>query len=1174
MAIRPIFPKLALLVLIPIFVFSTANLFAQTNVTTNAGDESNGSLGWAVTTLNNAGAGAISIANVGPITLTQPLPTVSQTVTFLGVGMGVIGQDNAQSQFLFQQGFTLGSSAALTFTDNGALSSGLDAALTAASWNLSSNSSFAVIGGNGGPQTAGGGAFITWGTASAASGSGFLIQGGSGGVSSIAGDGGEAAVTAISLSLSGAHGTLAGGAGGDSTYQNGNGGSATLSLGSLNMDTAAQLGLTGGDGGVSTTGGLGNGGNAVITANSVSLTGTGTQLNITGGTGGGPTTIITEAGPADAGNGGIALLTASSVTVDSQAQLNVKGGAGGSVTLGSSGSGGNGGSVTVYLGELSLTNGGSTGVTSGAGGQGFNGSTGGSAFVTVGSLSQGTGSTLSLVSGAGGGSSSGGNLNFIANSQTLASGATFIAVGGAGGSGMTIGGDGGAVQVYDQALTLSSGSLWELQGGTGGTGTSSNGSGSAVLATLANLQGSGTVSMGGPGQQTLQLISGNFSGVLEGTEGLDVEGYGVVTLTGNNAYTGGTTVSFARLIVGSDSNLGTGNLTLDGGTLEGDVFSTSKTVSLTSHGGIFDSSIQAVFNGVISGPGGLQLTGGGLFGLNAVNTYTGPTTVLLGFLDLTTGAQIAGSVTVANNGDVVGTGTVSGAVTNNGVLTAGYITPYGTLTVGSYTQGSTGYLEAILSPSQSNLLVVNGLASLDGSLAVSQTAGTYSGISYRYIVLSAGSITGIFSTSDDFLLPNWNTFLGYGSNAVTLALYRTGVDFTPLAMGANQTAVAQALNAAVSTGNFGMAAKLNEFYALPSGQGAVLGQLTGDIYAALPNVLLDNVQFEDSLLFDRLDGNGAGMAGVQAPSKAPGRAGLVRNILSAEVQGQGGNAAGLASPGVGGLWVENTDSAGFVNGDGNMEGLNKSNYGFLAGYDTEFSKGFTGGVMGGYVHTDVNGTTTGDKVGVDGIQFGAYGSKKFGPVDASLVVGYSLDHFTANRAVSIGSDVTQLAGAYDGNQIQAALQGAYDLGLSGFTAKPLVGVEYAHLGENAFTETGSDSLALAIPAQSYDSVRPYLGVEGTKAFILDQDLGLIPRLNLSVSQELITSPASYQAAFNGAPNNPFTVKGVTPSATTISMEAGTKIIFGKQFNLFANYQGHFSGTQNLNTFNGGLDIAF
>lgn len=1160
--------------LAPLFLFTAVQVSAQTVVTTNAGDESNGSLGWAVTTLNNAGAGAISIENVGLITLTQPLPSVSQTVTFLGTSFNIIGQDTAQSQLLFQQAFTLGPSASLNFHNNGVLSSGLDAATTASSLGISSNAFFGIYGGDGGPQTNGGGAFATWGTASASSSSGFVIQGGSGGVSSIAGNGGAAAVTTGSLTLSGAHGFIVGGGGGDSNYQNGNGGSATLSLGSLNLDTAAQLDLTAGSGGVS-TGGLGSGGNAVLAAISVSMTGTNTQLYLTGGAGGGPTAIITEAGPANAGDGGSVLFSSSSVTVDSQANINIYGGPGGTLVPGSFGHGGAGGAVTAFLGSLNLTNGGFMGVTAGAGGQGAKGWFGGAALVTVGSLTEGTNSTLSIVSGAGGGSLDGGSLNFTMASQTLASGATFIAQGGAGGSGAVNGGNGGAVQVGGQVLTLSSGSLWEVLGGAGGTGTSTNGTGSAVFVSLYDLEGSGTVSLGGPGTQTLQLTTGDFSGVLAGTEGLDVVGYGVVTLTGANTYSGGTTLSTGILIVNSDSNLGTGNLTLDAGTLETGNFATSKAVSLTANGGtiVATPGNAVTFNGVISGPGGLVLTAGGTFDLNASNTYTGLTNLIDGTLDLS--GQVVGPVAVSGGSSLIGTGTISGAVTNNGTLQAGDGGPGSSMTVGnfiqngSYTQGSNGNFNAIVSPSTSNYLFVYGDVNLAGSLSVSQTVGTYNGISFRYSIVDCwnGKLTGTFTAINNSLMANWGSSVLYDFDNATLALYRTDADFTPWATGANQFAAAQALNAAVSTGNADMAAKLNEIYAMPSGQGMVLGQLKSDIYTALPGILLDNLQFEDNRLFDRLDGTSSAGTGAA-------HAQLVRNILSAEVSGPAAKAAGLSDTGFRGLWVENTDSAGTVNGDSNLEGFNQSNYGFLAGFDTELFDGFTSGLMGGWVHTDVTGNSWGEKVAVDSADFAAYGGKKFGSFQLDGVAGVCVDHFTSNRSVSIGSDINPLSAVYEGSRFQGALQGAYAFDLSGFTVKPLVGAQYGHFSENRFTESNSDSLGLSVPALNTDSLRPYLGLESTRYFTLDQDLGLIPRVNLSVSQDLMNSAVSYQEFFLGAKDNPFTMTGITPSATMISVEAGTQVVFGKQINLFANYQGHFSGTQGLNTFNGGLDISF
>ena len=106
-------------------------------VTTNAGDQSLDSLGWAVTTLNasGGGGGGVSFNNgSSPITLSQPLPAFSNNVTFLGQDLNLTGQDNSQSQLLFQQSFNQQDN--LILQNNGGLSGGLDAAVTASSWTM------------------------------------------------------------------------------------------------------------------------------------------------------------------------------------------------------------------------------------------------------------------------------------------------------------------------------------------------------------------------------------------------------------------------------------------------------------------------------------------------------------------------------------------------------------------------------------------------------------------------------------------------------------------------------------------------------------------------------------------------------------------------------------------------------------------------------------------------------------------------------------------------------------------------------------------------------------------------------------------------------------------------------------------------------------------------------
>jgi outer membrane autotransporter protein len=132
---------------------------------------------------------------------------------------------------------------------------------------------------------------------------------------------------------------------------------------------------------------------------------------------------------------------------------------------------------------------------------------------------------------------------------------------------------------------------------------------------------SGTVF--GPGR--LQIGSGN------------IEATGTVALSGTNTYTGGTLITAgATLSVNADAALGTGAITLTGGELQTTSnFVTARTIALNTLG-IFTNRLaaaggtSAIYQGVISGSGGLQI-GDGRFGtvvFRAVNTYLGDTTVI------------------------------------------------------------------------------------------------------------------------------------------------------------------------------------------------------------------------------------------------------------------------------------------------------------------------------------------------------------------------------------------------------------------------------------------------------------------------------------------------------------------------------------------------------------------
>src|SRR5260221_6884601 len=112
------------------------------------------------------------------------------------------------------------------------------------------------------------------------------------------------------------------------------------------------------------------------------------------------------------------------------------------------------------------------------------------------------------------------------------------------------------------------------------------------------------------------------------------------------------------LVVNSDSNLGTGTLSFDGGTLEalraaGGIIST-KDVTLAAGGGRFlaDPGTDSTLSGVISGIGAFTKDGAGRLTLTGQNTYEGGTNFNGGILAVDSAAQIGTGPLTFNGGNL------------------------------------------------------------------------------------------------------------------------------------------------------------------------------------------------------------------------------------------------------------------------------------------------------------------------------------------------------------------------------------------------------------------------------------------------------------------------------------------------------------------------------------------
>ena len=350
-----------------------------------------------------------------------------------------------------------------------------------------------------------------------------------------------------------------------------------------------------------------------------------------------------------------------------------------------------------------------------------------------------------------------------------------------------------------------------------------------------------------------QAGGGTYAGSMSGSGSLTKQNAGTLTLSATNTYTGGTTVSAGTLRLGSAAALPTeGALTVNGGTV--DLNGNSLTVgALSGIGGTLalgagsltvNDATSTSLAAVITGTGGLIKQGSGTLALTGTNSYTGPTSVLDGRLAVN--GSITSNVTVEDEGNLGGSGTITGSVMNNGTLAPG--NSIGTLNVvGSYTQaaGSTYQVEANAAGQADRINVTGapGTATLNGgTVQALADPGVYAPSTTYTILNATGGVTGTYAgvTSN---YPFLQASLGYDTNNVYLTLKPGG--FAAGAQSANQQAVGGVLDRSVagSSGDFATVIGTMATLTLAQGQ-AAMDAISGQNYSGFSTANLGS-----SLLF-------------------------------------------------------------------------------------------------------------------------------------------------------------------------------------------------------------------------------------------------------------------------------------------------------------------------------------
>ncbi len=691
---------------ISILLFFPFSLFSNSYLVTSPADSGAGTLRDAITQANLNTGSSITFNADMTITLLTELPPITTNMSISGTGHNIVINGNSANRIFFAYSGSI-SISAMTMTAGHALGG-------------SGGSSSSGSGGGGGGMGAGGAIFVNNLASVVTSNLTFtsnVATGGSGGSSSSAnvnyGGGGGGGLVGTGGSGSSAGGPQMWGG-------NGGGGGGGHYIGCITCTPAQLNGANGTVGANTTTGGNGGQGGAM------------------GGAGG-------PGGP-DCGHSG------------------TNGTAGGSPGQGGGGAGG--GSACIFGGNASNGGTGGLGNDFAGGGGGGGGSNGGS--------DAGFG-------GFGGAGGYGGGGGGAATSNV---GGEVGGNGGFGGGGGSGGGDGGGTSAFGGG-TGALGFSYDSAGGGGGLGAggaifvrSGGGillSGATVFTGATNSAVAGTAGASGTNGQALGndiflssggilaftltsplTISSNIAADNLTTGGgiIITNGAGVVlTFSGTNTYTGGTTINSGILNVSTDANLGNASygVTMAGGTLQAGMASTSLSHNFTiSSSSIFDTNGDTfTLTGQLTGSGGITAIGGGTFSLtNTLNNYSGGTSITgttlsigadmvlgaaAGNLNLNNAAvfsptatfttsrtiNLTGSSVITSNSPIVFNGPVDGSGSFNkegtGILTLAGANQYsGTATI----TAGTLYVTGSLASTSSLDVTASGIFDISGSSGV------------------------------------------------------------------------------------------------------------------------------------------------------------------------------------------------------------------------------------------------------------------------------------------------------------------------------------------------------------------------------------------------------------------------------------------------------------------------
>ncbi len=454
-------------------------------------------------------------------------------------------------------------------------------------------------------------------------------------------------------------------------------------------------------------------------------------------------------------------------------------------------------------------------------------------------------------------------------------------------------------------------------------------------------------------------------------------------------------------------------------------------------------------------------------------------------------------------------------------------------------------------------LRVNGQVDLDGKLQVIEGGGFYTD-GTTYDVLAADPTHTLQGNFAEVQMPDAMPLLGFSYiQSPQKGQVRADVQpFAAAATGAVGSAVAGQLDGLSGNADGDLVTLLGEIQHLGAGEHErAYASLSPDSYASFSQAAGNTSVALLGVMQQRMSGQRSVAPSTAARSTPPVllayNGPLFSDLFASEDEPVDRRF---------GLWLSAFGQHGEQDADAGYSGFDYDSAGIVLGFDGGFGEGNVLGLSLGYTRNDL--TLGGDRGSGDIAStllsvYGSHGTAN-GYVDATLA--YGRNDYDNDRNVAVGNIRRTAKSSHEGTTLAASLRAGYYLPHGAWTLEPNVSLQYAHLKDDAFQESGAGAANMQVDARSNNSFVSTAGVRASRSY---------QRRNGTLSLQLgaawlhdFSNNRVVRAAFAGAPNSTFAVPAQQVERNGALLDAGIAFQTQHGWTTSLRYQGEFrSGFQ-------------